>query len=128
MPDITYLDQYIKDGKAARISLKNIYESYLVGSSDNPSHVCRVAFGDFFLQHYDHLKNCVQLFQIPESMFYKPKMVSQELYGTTELWIALLRVNNMTRITEFHYPLIKIYNPDKLQEYIDIFFKREGKT
>ena len=61
-------------------------------------------------------------------MFYKPKMVSMELYGTTELWLSLLRVNEMTNITEFHQPLIKVYNPDQVKELITIFFKREGKN
>lgn len=126
MPNNTYLDKYIKDGKAATISLKNIYESMLISSESNPNHVYRTAFNDFFIKHADHIKDCIQLYQIPDTMYYKPKLVSMSLYGTTELWIALLRLNRMTHITEFHYPIIKVYNPDRLSEYINIFFKREG--
>ena len=60
-------------------------------------------------------------------MFYKPKMLSYELYGTTELWLAILRANNMKNISEFHYPIIKVYQPDRLKELIKVFFKREDK-
>lgn len=127
MPNITYLDQYIKDGKAETVSLKNLYDTILISTTGKPEHIFRVPIGDFFLRHRDDLRNCVQLYQLAETMFYKPKLVSLELYGTTELWLALLRINNMKNITEFHYPLIKIYNPTMLQEYIDIYFKREGK-
>lgn len=128
MPDITYLDTYIKDGKNEMVSLKNLYDTLLLSSTDRPDHIYRVPFSDFFLQHSDELKGAMALYQITESRFYKPKMVSLELYGTTELWLALLRANNMRNITEFHYPLIKIYHPAKLQEFINIFFKREGKS
>lgn len=128
MANITYLEQYIKDGKQATISLKNLYESLLVTNSNNKNHIFRTSFDDFFIQHRDHIKDCINLFQISDIMYYKPKMVSHELYGTTELWISLLRINNMTRISEFHYPLIKIYNPNKLEAYIQTFFKREGIT
>lgn len=123
----TYIDAFIQDGKSDVISLTNLYDSVLVGSTANPDHIFRTAFGDFFLRYHDELEGIVKYFQCPEAMFYKPKMVSAELYGTTELWLALLRVNNMRNITEFHYPLIKIYDPTALKEYINIFFKREGK-
>lgn len=128
MPDATYMNLYIKEGKAATISLKNIYESLLVSSRDNPDHIFRISFSDFFVKHREHLKDAIQFYQVPESMFYKPKMVSMDLYGTTELWLALLRLNNMRNITEFHLPIIQIYSPVLLQEYIEIFFKREGKS
>ncbi len=127
MPDATFMDQYIKDGKTETISLKNLYESMLMGSVDRPEHVYRVPIGDFFIKHHDDIADAIQLYQVPEGMFYKPKMVSMDIYGTTELWLALLRVNGMRNITEFHQPIIRVYNPNMLRDYIDIFFKREKK-
>jgi hypothetical protein len=60
------------------------------------------------------------------SMFYRPKSVSLDLYGTTELWLALLRVNDFKSVADFHYNVIKVYSPSDLYELINIFFKREG--
>lgn len=126
LPDITYIDKYIADGKKETISLRNFYETLLVGDVNNPDHIFRIPISDFFVNYKRELDTIVQYYSVPQSMFYKPKSVSFELYGTTELWLALLRLNEMRNITEFHQPIIKIYNANSLKELIDIFFKRMG--
>ena len=126
LPDITYIDKYIADGKKETLSLKNFYETILVGNVDKPDHIYRIPINDFFVKHKSELDAIVQYYSVPQSMFYKPKTVSYELYGTTELWLAILRLNGMRNITEFHQPIIKIYNANSLKELIDIFFKRAG--
>jgi len=126
LPDITYIDKFIADGNKETISLKNFYETILVGDINNPDHIYRIPISDFFVKYKSELDGIVQHYSIPQSMFYKPKTVSYELYGTTELWLAILRLNEMRNITEFHQPIIKIYNANSLKELIDIFFKRAG--
>jgi len=126
LPDITYIDKYIADGKKETISLRNFYETLLVGDVNNPDHIFKIPISDFFVNYKQELDQIVQYYNVPQSMFYKPKSVSYELYGTTELWLALLRLNGMRNITEFHQPIIKIYNANSLKELIDIFFKRMG--
>ena len=78
------------------------------------------------IEHMNEFNEAVQIYQIPETMFYKPKLLSAELYGTTELWLAILRLNGMKNITEFHKPVIQIWEPGTLKQLIDVFFKREG--
>jgi hypothetical protein len=124
LPDITYIDKYISEGKKEILSLKNFYETLLVSDVDNPDHVFKIAINDFFIKYRKELEATVQYYNVPQSLFYKPKSVSYELYKTTELWIALLRLNDMRNITEFHQPIIKVYNANSLNELIDIFFKR----
>lgn len=126
LPNITYIDRYISEGKKETLSLKNFYDTLLVGDIDNPEHIFKTTIGDFFVNHKKELDGIIQYYAVPQSMFYKPKSVSYELYGTTELWFALLRLNEMRNITEFHSPIIKIYDSDSLKELISIFFKREG--
>lgn len=127
MIDTTYIDQYINDGKRETISLNNLYDTILIGDADDDTKIFRIPTNDFFLKHRKELESSLIFYSIPETMFYKPKLLSLELYGTTELWLALLRANNMKNVTEFHYPYIKVYDPDRLKELIKIFFKREGK-
>ena len=124
LPDITYIDKYISEGKKETLSLRNFYETLLVGNVDNPDHIFKIAINDFFIKYRKELEDIVQYYSVPQSLFYKPKSVSYELYKTTELWIALLRLNDMRNITEFHQPIIKVYNANSLNELIDIFFKR----
>ncbi len=124
-PDVTYMNKYINDGHSAVVSLNNLYEKITV-TDKNGIKLFKVPFNDFFIKYNDQLKEIVQYHTVTQTMFYKPKMMSLELYGTTELWLALLRLNGMRNVTEFHYPVIQIYNPGDLFELINIFFKREG--
>lgn len=126
LPNTTYMDAFINDGNRETISLNNLYETKLITNADNPSHIYRVPWDDFFIKYRKQLNQIVALYSVPQDRLYKPKMVSYELYGTTELWLGLLRLNNMRNISEFSLPIIKIYSPYQVKELIDIFFKREG--
>ena len=125
--DQTYIDSYIAEGQKSVLSLQNFYETILTASVDDPTHIIRIPVSDFFLTYRKELEPAVQYYNVSERFFYQPKTLSLELYGTTELWLALLRVNNMRNITEFHLPVIKVYNPTDVKELINILFKREGK-
>lgn len=124
---IVYLDTFIAEGNKAMISLHNIYDTMLIQDGNNPDHIYRTAFDDFFLKYSKELKTIRKYLRIDEQYYYKPKMVAEMLYGTTELWIALLRCNDMRTIPEFCKPIIRIYNPNDLDDLIRVFFKREGK-
>ena len=127
LPNLTYSDTYITDGNKAIISLKNLYETILISDVNRPNHIIRIPIDDFFLKYRNELQDCKQLYAVPQSHFHKPKMTSLELYETTELWLALLRLNRMRNITEYNQSMIMIYNPSELKELINIFFKREKK-
>lgn len=124
-PDITYINKYISDGNSSVLSLKNLYETVLVTDEDG-NKLFKIPLNDFFIKYKDQLRDIVEFHPIPMTMFYRPKIASLDLYSTTELWLALLRLNGMRNVTEFHYPIIQIYNPTELFELINIFFKREG--
>lgn len=128
LPNTTYIDAYINDGQQAVLSLRNFYDTILVSNANRADHIYRVPMADFFVKHRDQLSGIVRYYSVPETMFYKPKLVSYELYDTTELWLSLLRLNDMRNTTEFHMPIIKVYEASALKELINIFFKREGKT
>lgn len=125
LPNATYVDQFVSEGLSETIKLDNFYSTQLVANV-NKDHIFRIPWDDFFLKYKTQLEQITILYSMPESSFYKPKQVSYELYGTTEVWLGLLRLNNMRNITEFHRPIIKVYNPYQLNELIDIFFKRDG--
>ena len=126
-PNMTYLNNYINDGQTAPISLKKIYDTILVTDVNDRSNIYRIPFADIFLKYKEQFADAIQNYGLSDFYFYKPKLLSYELYGTTELWIALLRVNGMRNISEFNKSIIKVYTPDQLQDLIQIFFKREGK-
>lgn len=125
--DHNYIDSYIKEGNDETLSLRNFYETLLITDSINSDHYFRVPFYDFFLEHHKEFEKTIQFYTIPQTMFYRPKTLALEKYGTTEMWLPIMRVNGFINITEFHQPVIKLYNPNEVKPLIEIFFKREGK-
>ena len=123
----TRIDQYILDGHNSVLSLRNFYDTILVTDDDSRDHISRIPIGDFFLNYRNELKDIVQAYTLSDMHFYRPKSLSLELYGTTEMWLSLMRINEFRSIIEFDLPVIKIYNPTAVRELISIFFKREGK-
>ena len=123
----TYVDSYISEGQKAVLSLKNFYDTVLTADVNNPTHIIRIPIADFFVKYRKELEPTIQYYNVSDGYFYQPKTLSLDLYGTTEMWLSLLRVNNMRNVTEFHLPVIKIYNPTDVKELINILFKREGK-
>lgn len=126
MPNLTYIDRYIADGHKEIIRMENLIDTHLI-SNPEKTHIYRAMFDDFFIQHEAELKESIQLAHVPYGLYYKPKWMSLQIYGTTELWLALLRANNMKSISDFHWPIINVYSPGRLKQLISIFFKREGK-
>ena len=93
--------------------------------SEDLSTINRIPYDDFFTRYAGPLSQItVQYIVLPE-YFYQPKTVSQMIYGTTELWLGLLRLNKMRNITEFNQDIISIYEPAQLSSLIKIFFNRE---
>lgn len=57
---------------------------------------------------------------------YKPKMLSNDLYDTTELWSALLELNNMTSVLDFQTENILVFDPDEMKEMLNEAMILEG--
>lgn len=126
MPNVTFIDQYISDGKKELVRQENLKTTVLV-SDPTLTSVYRTTFDDFFIQHQTELRQSLMLCRVPLEMYYRPKAVSKQIYGITELWPALLRANDMKSMADFHYPVINVYSPSRLKQLIDVFFKRDGK-
>jgi hypothetical protein len=127
LPNITYIDSYINDGNNSVLSLSNFYDTHLIGDIDKRDHIFRIPINDFFVKYRQQLQEIVQQYNVPDRYFYQPKTLSLDLYGTTEMWLGLLRLNGMKNITEFRQSIIDVYNPVGLRELINVFFKRERK-
>lgn len=127
LSNVTYLDQYILDGYNQPEALRKIYDTMLITSEQDRTDIFRVPLYDVFLNHYEEFAENSYTYPLPEICHYRPKMMSYSLYGTTELWVGLLRLNKMRSIVEFNTPQIEIYNPSTVKELLNIFFIRERK-
>lgn len=123
----TFIDKFITDGLHGTMTLRNFYRTILTRDADSSDHIIRIPVEDSFLKYRLQLEETVQIYEISEELFYKPKTVSMQIYQTTEMWLSLLRVNGMLSVADFNIPEIRVYNPDAVQEILGILFKREGK-
>lgn len=127
LSNVTYMDEYISDGYNQPEALRKVYDTILMTSESNRDKMFRIPLYDIFLNHYEEFGADVTYYPVPEMCYYKPKMMSLSLYGTTEMWLPLMRLNKMRSIVEFNQDQIKIYNPASVKELINIFFVRERK-
>ena len=126
----TYMDEMIADSKEAEISLSNL--ELMVKIKDKQSgEVIRVPIWTVTSKYKDLLSNYVDTIQLSDNEMiafkYRPKALSNKLYGTTELWQTLLELNGMLSVIEFNKPIIKFYNPHVIKDLLNEFLIIEGR-
>lgn len=65
--------------------------------------------------------------RLSRQYLFNPKLLSNDLYNTTELWSELLRLNNWSSVVEFKPTKIKIYDPEKLKPFLNEILILEEK-
>ena len=63
-----------------------------------------------------------------ENYRYSPKKLSYDLYGTTELWADLLKLNGCVSIAEFEPDFIRVYDPNTFKEYLNEIMIADSKV
>ena len=62
------------------------------------------------------LQSKIKLIELTDNEYlkykFKPKMLSADFYGTTELWSSIMRINNLMSITEFTLKKLKLFTSD----------------
>lgn len=84
--------------------------------------VSMVPITSLFNKYRDVLSSIILEIELDEieraRYMYKPKMVSEELYGTAEFWDTLLILNGFKSTSTFVPKVLKFYDPRKLKSYI----------
>lgn len=108
--------------KDMEISYRTLHPS-LVISNVKDDDVIRVPYSSIINKYKDFLSTIVVEIKLDDAMrekyMYKPKMVSNELYGTTELWSEILILNNAYSVIEFKPRVLKCYDPNRFKSFIN---------
>lgn len=108
--------------KDMEISYRTLHPS-LVISNVKDDDVIRVPYSSIINKYKDFLSTIVVEIKLDDAMrekyMYKPKMVSNELYGTTELWSEILILNNAYSVIEFRPRVLKCYDPNRFKSFIN---------
>lgn len=85
-----------------------------------------------YQRYYELILDITKPYTLTDEEYLKyrlrPKLLCYELYGITELWSLLLKVNNMVSITEFNRKNIRIMDSSKIFDVLnEILLKEESR-
>lgn len=106
------IQELIDSAKDMEISYRNLHTNVYIKNKED---TIKIPYKSIIKEYLPFLQNTVLTLELtpPEVSLYrfKPKKLSYDLYGTTELWGALLELNQMYSIIEFDREKYKVFDP-----------------
>lgn len=120
----TYLNRYITQNTKL---IDFFYIEYLSDNDTKQFHIM-----DNIAQNYERfLRPAVEIMELSSEDYrkyrYNPWRLSDDLYGTTELWFMLLHLNELYSATEFDLRTVKVYNSDTLLDRLSEMVNVNGE-
>ena len=123
-PALTYkLSQFIKVGRQAP-TLSYTDFSYRETHNDI-SYVIKNVINDYLYELKKLARKVLLTDKEYEKYKYKPKLLSYDLYGTTEYYIYLLMINDMCNIYEFDSKKLLIITKSTLNMALNSIYRSE---
>lgn len=102
------------------ISYRNLHTNVYIKNKDD---VIKIPYKSIIREYLPYLQSSVvELKLSPEEVSkyrFKPKKLSYDLYGTTELWSALLELNRLYSIIEFNKEAYKVFEPKEFMTLLN---------
>ena len=122
------ISELIKSVKDQEISYRNIHDNIFLR---NKGEIIGIPYSSVIRNYMPFFESCVVMdnFSDSEKVIYrfKPKKLSYDLYGTTELWSVLLELNHMISILDFNLEKrIKVYEPKSFLKLLNEVLILEG--
>lgn len=93
------------------ISHPKLFLKSVIKSGDNNLIVNSTSLSN---KYYDYIIKTVMTLELTNTEYmryrYQPKLFCYETYGTVELWSLLLKINNITSVSEFNNKKIKVFS------------------
>ena len=125
------LSEQITEAEKLEISYKSLHPSYTI-YNEQTDETIELPFSSITNEYKTYLLACVKSIQLSEkekeNYRYSPKKLSYDLYGTTELWADLLKLNGCVSIAEFEPDFIRVYDPNTFQEYLTEIMIADSKV
>ena len=119
--------------KSEDISYRNLHENLFVRETQQDGTTSMIAFPyksviRDYLDIFSPIVIEVQLEDVDIAKYrYKPKRLSNDLYGTPELWSAILELNGLPSLIDFtlERPL-KVFDPRRFKQLLNEVMILEG--
>ena len=119
MYDHTYISKSIEDSRDADFMASNLYFTATIEDKSSGD-VIRVPYLSLTQKYADILSQYVTIARYTEVQFnkyqYKPKLLSQDIYGTTELWFLILEANELHSTSQFNFRTIYLFRTDIVEK------------
>ena len=121
---------YIASYRSDEMTLDGFYHQRVLTDKNQKRIV--VNEDNVLIKYMSELKTCKRKESLSNEDYVKyrfnPKLMSFDLYGTTELWALLLDINELTSATQFDLRELWVFPPyivDRLQRALNL--EQEGK-
>ena len=131
MPEKMYystIQDLIEQVENKEISYRNLHTTFCIRQNNE---VIQVPYKSMIREYMDLMSADAITVSLPDDevrMYkYKPKKLSYDLYGTVELWAALLELNKMYSTMDLtcDKPFL-VFNPETVKEKINEILIQEG--
>ena len=110
--DESKIKETIEVGKEVQITANTLHYKNVISNSNNELFVFSIS--SIFDKYYELMKEKSVIIELTDEEYrtymYKPKLLSLDLYGTTELDFLLLRLNNMVSCIYFNKQTLKVFD------------------
>lgn len=128
------VDELIQQIKTADISYRNLHTPVFIRYTDRYTgdmDTYKIPYKSVIGDYMPVLRSTAILVNFDEreatKYKFKPKMLSNDLYGTTELWSALLELNYFVSIIDFRLDKpIRVFDPQLFKNYLNEVMILEG--
>ena len=123
MPYLSTIQELIDFIKDEEISYRNLHLPIYIHNTKTDD-IIRVPYQSIFAKYIDYFRSIriKSSFSEREIMKYryKPKMLSNDLYDTTELWSVLLEINGFSSIIDFNLEKpIYVLHPGRMLDILN---------
>lgn len=113
----------ITEIKSNELSYRTLHDTATI-LDENSGRNIEIPFRSITNKYRNFLSNIVITMNLTEAEAlkyrYNPKLLSYDLYGTTEYWDDILILNNYSSILQFTPTnTVKVYNKRRLKEYLN---------
>lgn len=102
------------------ISYRNLHTNVYIKNKDD---VIKIPYKSIIREYLPYLQSSVVELKLSPGEVskyrFKPKKLSYDLYGTTELWSALLELNQLYSIIEFNKEVYKVFEPKEFMTLLN---------
>lgn len=125
--NISTINELISLGKQLKISSETMSIKEIVTNTHNERFI--VNFTSVIDKYYDILLDHTSIVKLTDDEYlryrYKPKLLSEELYGTQELHSLLLRLNHITSVIQFDFTELRVFNTNIIKLINEIMILEE---